>query len=699
MHCMRFRNWALRLSACVTLGTTMLAQQAPAPFPDTWPRGLSDVVRDLDRIAADAVKNPTDIGYTIGVVTRDGLSWTRSYGFSDPGRQSPATSETTYGAGAGALTAIMLLQLVRDGVVHFSDPVSRYVPEAASIRSAYPNAAPVTLLQLATHSSGLTLGDAGAGGSGPWESQLTDLLPRASFEFEPGTHAEFSAVNEAVLALALSHAARQPYADYIKQRILSPLGMTHSDFTGAGADQRGLGYAPALYTTVSDLGKLGQFALGGGPDSVLATSALEENYRRVWMVNAVSVPNPSEGYGVGFSGETWTSNRLSHYYFILPFAYGGPAYDATMWFEPRTHAGVILLHHGGAGALGQMIHSYVYTLNAQPIDAGRQEPAGPRPYAEEAVSVHNQTAGVTLAGTLSIPAGAGPFPAVLLIARSGPLDRDEPLLNHRPFLVLADFLARHGIVVLRLDPRGVGKSTGKPASQRDDVVSDGEAALAFLESRREVDARRLGLIAHEDGSVVAGSLAARHTGIAFVVTMGAPAVPAAVNAVEASRLTSIANGGLPERAAAQAADTRAAYDLIRSETDPAVLETKLRALLRGKLPDAQLASQLRVWTSAPFKRQLTDDPAVPFRSLACPVLALYGEKDLSFPAALNAPAMRAALASAGNGRSEVVEIPDVNLLFQTADVGVGREANWAEETMAPRVMQAIADWIASLAHA
>src|SRR5262245_1959080 len=267
------------------------------------------------------------------------------------------------------------------------------------------------------------------------------LLPRVTYAFEPGTHAEFSPVEEAVLALALSRAAHQPYAAYVKQRILQPLGMTHSDFAGAAADPAGLGYWPALYTTIGDLARLARLALLSGPDAVVTKQDLEENYRRTWVVNSIAVPNPSEGFGVGFEGETWTSNRLPHYYFILPIGSGGAGYDAALWFEPRTHAGVVLLHHGGGSALGQLIHTYVYTLNAQPIDAGRQESARPLPYAEETVTFPSANGAVTIAGTLTMPEGRGPFPAAVLISKGGGFDRDEQMLSHRPFQVLADALA------------------------------------------------------------------------------------------------------------------------------------------------------------------------------------------------------------------------------------------------------------------
>jgi CubicO group peptidase (beta-lactamase class C family)/pimeloyl-ACP methyl ester carboxylesterase len=593
------------------------------------PPGMQQVIKVIDQAATDGLKNPNDIGYTLAAVTRDGVAWTKSYGRSD--------ADSTYGIGSGAFTAIMLLQLIKSGAVHFSDPVTKYVPEMSSVRNPYPDAAPVTLLQLAVHTSGLTLED--QSGEGDWEKSLVAALPRASFDFEPGTHATFSEMDDSLLALALSRAAHQPYAEYVKQRILQPMGMTHTELSS-------LGHRPVLMSTMGDLARLAQFAMLAGPDSVLPRKDLEENYRRLYVTNSIAVPNPNEGFGVGFEGETWTSN---HYYFILPIAYGGAGYDVALWFEPRRHAGVILLHKGPPGsAIGQMIHSYVYTLNAQKNDAGKQEPARPFPYTEEEVSFDTKAVGIKLAGTLTLPKGTGPFPAVVLMPRLGPLDRDERMLNHRPFLVLADALTRAGIAVLRTDVRGVGKSGGKFAGmQAEDFASDAEVAVAYLKSRPEVDVRKIGLVSHGDGGLAAPIAANRDRDVAFLVMLGAPAVPNIENAVESVRLTAVGNGELPRRAEEQAAAQRKRLSTLKA-----------------------------------------NDPAAELKKLACPVLALYGEKDLSTPAELNVPAMRST-----NPNVTVEEVPDVNMLFQTADVGIGRETNWTEETMAPVVMKRIADWV------
>jgi pimeloyl-ACP methyl ester carboxylesterase len=258
--------------------------------------------------------------------------------------------------------------------------------------------------------------------------------------------------------------------------------------------------------------------------------------------------------------------------------------------------------------------------------------------------------------------------------------------------VLADYLTRAGIAVLRTDVRGVGQSGGKFAgAQVEEYAGDAEAALAYLKTRKEVNPSRLGLVSHGEGALAAGIAAARDRNAAFVVMLGAPAVPAAENAVEGSRLSAEANGELYAKAEEQATLMRGILTTILQESDPTTLERKLRDFLWGKLPESQIAAQMRQWTSAAFRRAMSYDPAPELKKINCPVLALYAEKDFAVPAKVNVPAMRTALVR--NKAGEVEELPDLNLLFQTADVGIGREANWAEETMSPAVLKKIADWV------
>ena len=161
-----------------------------------------------------------------------------------------------------------------------------------------------------------------------------------------------------------------------------------------------------------------------------------------------------------------------------------------------------------------------------PVLRRPQEPAKPYPYREEEVTFENRPAGINLAGTLTLPKSAGPFPAVILISGSGAQDRDEALAGHRPFLVLADYLTRQGVAVLRVDDRGVGGSTGDSLrATSSDFADDALAGVAYLKGRREIDTARIGLIGHSEGGLVAPLAATRSQDVAFIVLLAGPGLP------------------------------------------------------------------------------------------------------------------------------------------------------------------------------
>jgi len=324
-----------------------------------------------------------------------------------------------------------------------------------------------------------------------------------------------------------------------------------------------------------------------------------------------------------------------------------------------------------------------------------QNPVKPYPYREEDVTYANKAAGNTLAGTLTLPAGNGPFPAVLLIVGSGPHDRDETLLGHKPFLVLSDYLTRKGIAVLRVDKRGVGNSTGDRATATTaDFASDAEAGVAYLKSRPEVDPHRIGLIGHSEGGIIAPMVAAEDHDVAFIVMMAGSGVPGDQIIVEQLRLISEADGVSKEKADKNAEDERAMISLVETEKDPATLERLLGVKLAAVgVPDAQIAAQTKAVTSPWFRYFLTYDPAVALRKLTIPVLAINGSLDLQVPPALNLPAIRKALEDAGNKHFEVDELPGLNHLFQTAKTGAPSEYGQIEETISPVALEKMASWI------
>ncbi len=323
-----------------------------------------------------------------------------------------------------------------------------------------------------------------------------------------------------------------------------------------------------------------------------------------------------------------------------------------------------------------------------------QNPAKPSPYRDEEVAYQNASAGITLGGTLTLPAGAGPFPAVVLISGSGPQDRDETLMDHRPFLVLADHLTRRGVAVLRTDDRGVGKSGGSFAGATTaDFAGDVQAAIAYLQTRPEVNQRKIGLIGHSEGGVIAPMVAVANTKVAFVVLIAGSGVPGSDVLVEQNALILQAAGAPRAQAEKNAAMLRAALDLVKQEPDNAIVAAKLREQMAGTVPPALIDSQIQRLTSPWMRYFISYDPAAALRQLACPVLALAGEKDLQVSPGQNLPAIRKALEAGGNKRAEVVELPGLNHLLQTARTGAPTEYAQIEETMAPKALELIASWV------
>jgi uncharacterized protein len=324
-----------------------------------------------------------------------------------------------------------------------------------------------------------------------------------------------------------------------------------------------------------------------------------------------------------------------------------------------------------------------------------QNPVKPYPYREEEVTYENKVQKVTLAATLTIPQGKGPFTGVVLITGSGPQDRDETLLGHKPFLVLSDYLTRHGVAVLRADDRGTGKSTGVFATATTaDFATDTEAGIAYLKTRAEVDPHKIGLIGHSEGGVIAPMIAARNQDVAFIVMMAGTGVPGDELLVAQIEAIDIANGKTPEEAAKDAAQEREILKVVETEKDLAQLENKLKEKMAAEPPAAQAGLQVELLTSPWFRYFLTYDPAVALRKVTCPVLVLNGSLDKQVVPDQNLPAIRKALDEAGNKNVEIDELPGLNHLFQTAKTGSPAEYAQIEETISPLALDKMATWIA-----
>lgn len=336
-----------------------------------------------------------------------------------------------------------------------------------------------------------------------------------------------------------------------------------------------------------------------------------------------------------------------------------------------------------------------------------QEPKPPHPYREEEVTFRNEKAGITLAGTLTLPAGTGPHPAVVLVSGSGPQDRDESLMGHKPFLVLADHLTRAGLVVLRYDDRGAGRSEGQHfASTHVDFADDARAALEYVRTRAEVDPQRTGLLGHSEGGVHVPLAAAEVPGTAFMVFLAGVGVPVE-ELLERQSLDVVRAMGLdyvptPEEEKIQ----DAIYDRMRNLPDdpgtPAFIREKVRegyALVPEAvkqalgLTETVLDSRIEMMLSPWFMRLAVYDPRPALTAVDCPVLALNGDKDVQVAAEENLAAIKTALTAGGNRDVTVKKFPGLNHLFQHCTTGAVSEYGLIEETMSPEVLATVSDWI------
>ncbi len=340
-----------------------------------------------------------------------------------------------------------------------------------------------------------------------------------------------------------------------------------------------------------------------------------------------------------------------------------------------------------------------------------QTPKPPFPYKSEEV-IYNAN-GLQYGGTLTIPQGNGSFPAVLLITGSGPQDRDETIFGQKPFAVIADALTRNGFVVLRVDDRGMGNSTGDFAtSTTADFVNDVNASVEYLKTRHEVNDKKIGLLGHSEGAMIAPIVASQRKDINFIVLLAAPGVKiidlmAEQNAAvlkSAGVDSSIAENFKPAykqivTILINATDTVSAKQNLMqfvndwySKTDTATL----KGLGFKSANDIQEYVQDLVaeYSNPWFKYFLQFDPQPYLTKLKkVKVLALNGSRDIQVVSQQNLPAVRSALVQGSTKTFEVKEMPGLNHLFQTCHTCTVQEYGQLEETIAPIVLQTITDWL------
>jgi len=337
-----------------------------------------------------------------------------------------------------------------------------------------------------------------------------------------------------------------------------------------------------------------------------------------------------------------------------------------------------------------------------------QTPEPPYPYQERHATWPVPEDGVTLAGTLTLPEGEGPHPAVVLITGSGPQDRDETIFGHKPFLVLADHLSRRGVAVLRFDDRGVGESTGDAAAVTlASNTRDARASLTWLRSQPGIDPARVGLLGHSEGALHAARVAAdAPEEVAFVIALAGHGVPGdallvaqleAILGAEGAEQDTIAEAARAQRAVLDAMLAGGEVDALRALIAPHV-EAQLAAAagdepVNEEARRAAVEAQLAAVTSAWFQDFVRTDPAEVWSRVRCPVLALFGALDTQVPAEANRAALADALAKGGNQEVTATVLAGLNHLFQPATTGGLSEYATIEITLAAEALHAVATWL------
>lgn len=331
-----------------------------------------------------------------------------------------------------------------------------------------------------------------------------------------------------------------------------------------------------------------------------------------------------------------------------------------------------------------------------------QDPREPLPYRAEDVRFDNDAAdGVTLAGTLTLPDGDGPFPAAVLISGSGPQDRNEELMNHRPFLVLADYLTRRGIAVLRYDDRGFGESTGEfEGATSADFATDANAAFQYLAGRDDIRKDAIGFIGHSEGGMVAPIAADANDRLAFIVFLAAPGDELFTEFLNQQERLVSSYGTPPSRLGrykdAMGALLVAARDAnTQAEAESAMMAALTPARRRdiGFNSDEQVDEILGEFAGDWFRYFLNFDPKGWLAPLDMPVLALFGELDIQVEPTRNAAAMEKLWSDHPDATVRV--LPKLNHLFQTSETGFVQEYAQIEETVAPVALDAIGDWLSA----
>lgn len=339
-------------------------------------------------------------------------------------------------------------------------------------------------------------------------------------------------------------------------------------------------------------------------------------------------------------------------------------------------------------------------------------------YKQEDVSYTNKNNSIQLGGTLTLPEEGGKHAVAILITGSGQQDRDETLFGHKPFAVIADYLTRKGIAVLRVDDRGVGASTGKESLKTAtsyDFAMDVEAGIKYLKSRSDIDQASIGLIGHSEGGMIASILGAERDDLAFIVSMAGLGV--AGKRLASSQIKMALSHILPSQSVDSiVAFDKRAMDIIINQKNDRLAEVSISQALVGQWVEGQdddvrkyfgmkkvdgfstintkVAMQRYKRLMVPwFRYFLNYNPKNYLPKIKAPYFAINGEKDTQVLSDMNLTGFRRIFAASGKNNYKVKSYPNLNHFFQHCKTGYIDEVEDIEETFSEEVLNDISIWI------
>ena len=391
----------------------------------------------------------------------------------------------------------------------------------------------------------------------------------------------------------------------------------------------------------------------------------------------------------------------------------------SIWFEIGSagisYNGKLTSYQLIDGQFAQSVYTIALPLEKTNTPTQLLRPQTPKPpfsYKIEDVTYYNADKTIKFGGTITIPSGTGSFPAILLISGSGQQNRDEEIYGHKPFAVMADYLTKQGYVVLRVDDRGVGSTTGDVQNATTaDFVKDASASLNYLATRKEANKNKLGIIGHSEGGQIATMLAAERKDINFIVSLAGPGVPIVELMEEQSVAVFQSNGADSAFVSHYRTLYRgiiASINAAKDSNDAAIrIQESINQWKKGVSPQTvmdmglvspkseseYIQAYVNIYNNKWYNYFLHSNPQPYIEKLSCKVLVLNGEKDIQVLPATNLEGFRKSLKKSSSKKYDVKELKGLNHLFQTCNECHTGEYSTLDETLSPSLLTELSTWL------